>query len=65
MSYVYQNLDELNAVTEVLDPAKMLCDEFTCYVMGDNKAFYFDDNHLSVEGARRIAQKIISRYFLQ
>ena len=65
MSYVYQNLDELKAVTEVLDPAKMLCDEVTCYVMGDNKAFYFDDNHLSVEGARRIAQKIISRYFSQ
>lgn len=63
MAYVYQNLDELKAVTEVLDPAEMFCDEVTCYVMDDNKALYFDDNHLSVEGARRIAWEIISRYF--
>ena len=62
-AYVYQNLDELKAVTEVFDPAEVFCDKVTCYVTGDNKAFYFDDNHLSVEGARRIAQEIILQYF--
>lgn len=63
MGYVYQNLDEMKAVTEVLDPAEMFCNEVTCHVTDDNKALYFDDNHLSVEGARRVAQEIISRYF--
>lgn len=63
MGYVYQNLDALKAVTTVLDPAEIFCDEVTCQAIRDNKALYFDDNHLSVEGARRIAREIITLYF--
>ena len=37
-----------------VDPALALCNEKTCNALLDGVAMYFDDNHLSVAGARRV-----------
>lgn len=42
----------------VLDPVNIMCSESDCYIR-DNVLLYADDNHLSVEGSRRIAPAII------
>jgi peptidoglycan/LPS O-acetylase OafA/YrhL len=40
---------------EKVDPAARLCDETRCRVASGGHALYFDDDHLSVEGARFVA----------
>lgn len=35
---------------EILDPTEYLCDKNRCYGSKDNKALYYDDNHLSEYG---------------
>ena len=35
------------------DPVTALCDAENCHAIVDGKAMYFDDNHLSMAGARR------------
>src|SRR5690606_81577 len=37
----------------------LFCDQEFCYGGKDGIAFYFDDDHLSLEGARRVARHII------
>ncbi|WP_300453414.1 acyltransferase family protein [Accumulibacter sp.] len=37
-----------------LDPARQLCDASFCYAVLDGAAMYYDDNHLSLDGARRV-----------
>ena len=38
----------------LLDSAEAFCDEIYCYAAREGKAFYFDDNHPSVDGALSI-----------
>ena len=38
----------------LIDPRRLLCDEKNCWSVRDATAFYFDDNHLSVIGARQL-----------
>ncbi len=45
----------LAPTTMVLDPARALCTGLVCAAGRDGQAFYFDDNHLSLAGARRVA----------
>jgi peptidoglycan/LPS O-acetylase OafA/YrhL len=60
---LYSSVDELLGSLppgiKVLDPKDILCDQLRCFVIKRNKALYFDDNHLSVEGARYIADFIL------
>jgi hypothetical protein len=39
----------------IIDPAPAFCDEQRCRVVADGAPLYFDDNHLSVYGTRRLA----------
>lgn len=39
----------------VLDPARALCAGLVCAIGQGGQAFYFDDNHLSLAGARKVA----------
>ena len=41
----------------VVDPADYLCDSEYCYAVIDGKSMYFDDDHLSVQGASYILEK--------
>jgi hypothetical protein len=41
----------------VFDPADALCDATQCRAIDGGTALYFDDNHLSIAGARRVIAK--------
>lgn len=59
MAFVYENIDKINRLTKVIDLAELFCNDQMCHAVQDNKALYFDDNHMSVEGSRRAVDKII------
>lgn len=56
-----QLLKELPKEVLIVDPEELLCSEINCYVIKDNKAYYFDDQHLSIEGAGVIARYILDQ----
>jgi peptidoglycan/LPS O-acetylase OafA/YrhL len=43
----------------LIEPANALCDETGCRAVIDGRAMYFDDNHLSMSGARRVLQRAL------
>ncbi|MCM8557606.1 acyltransferase family protein [Sphingomicrobium sediminis] len=42
----------------VIDPSTWLCDDTQCSATLDGKAQYFDDDHLSIAGASRVADAV-------
>ncbi len=60
-SYVYDRLNTLPAGVEVIDPAKLYCDNLNCYATHGGVSLYFDDDHMSVEGARMISRHLLVR----
>lgn len=58
MAPVMENLDDIPAGVHIHDPAATFCDETDCYLSYAGKALYFDDDHMSVTGARLIAEQI-------
>lgn len=62
-SFIYEHIHELPSDIVVVDPADRFCDDNVCLASDGAKAYYFDDNHMSVEGARLIA-KDISKYII-
>ena len=61
VSFVYENINDLSMITDVIDLADVFCEENLCFSVLDNKALYFDDNHMSVAGARLAAHAILPR----
>ena len=59
-SWVSERLHELPAAVEVLDPTNLFCDSMECWVIRSNTALYFDDDHPSLEGAKIVADAIVS-----
>lgn len=49
---------DLAARFTVVDPADQFCIEEQCFVVAEGSALYFDDNHMSVAGATRVARAI-------
>lgn len=49
---------------QIVDPAKLFCDNIACDVIRNGKALYFDDDHISLYGASIIA-KVITQQFIQ
>ncbi|HDZ48737.1 hypothetical protein LCGC14_0074960 [marine sediment metagenome] len=43
-----------------INVAKIMCDDEICYAGQDGVSYYFDDDHLSVEGAKRVADLILT-----
>lgn len=43
----------------LVDGAKPFCDDQWCWAMQDGKVLYYDDDHVSLEGARLIAREIL------
>lgn len=52
-------LAELPEDVVVVDPVEFFCDDADCLVMADGVARYFDDNHMSVDGARILARALV------
>jgi hypothetical protein len=46
----------------MVDPSRLLCDATRCRAWADGHALYFDDDHLSVSGARYVA-RAFAAYF--
>lgn len=44
----------------LVDPADFLCDAENCYAVRDGKSLYYDDDHLSLEGAALLADAILA-----
>ena len=57
--------DQVPNSTVVVNPADLLCSTTGCDVIRNKTALYFDDNHLSIEGARIIAKYIINQYLFK
>ena len=52
---------ELPPEVRIVDPADLFCDAQLCFAAKGGVSFYFDDNHLSVAGARLLARSIMRR----
>lgn len=61
MEFVYNNLNKLPKQTIIIDPTPLFCDETTCFAGSKETAYYFDDDHLSVEGASIISQGVLNQ----
>jgi peptidoglycan/LPS O-acetylase OafA/YrhL len=58
----YTLLKKLPNSIVVVNPKDLFCDKISCSVIKNNKALYFDDDHLSIEGASIIAQYILKTH---
>ncbi|CAL95871.1 acyltransferase family protein [Azoarcus olearius] len=58
--YILNRLDTLAWSDRLvrIDPVDVLCDNGSCRAVIDREAMYFDDDHLSVAGARRVLQSL-------
>ncbi len=52
-------LNELPKGVVVVDPANLFCDSIACKVIDNGTALYYDDDHMSLEGARVVADEVI------
>ena len=51
-------LSELSSNVKVYDPSDLFCDGNDCYVIKNGTALFFDDDHMSVSGARLISKGV-------
>ena len=58
-AYVTERLPEISSSVRVIDPADIFCDEKECVAVKDGIPWYFDDNHLSLEGASKLVPQIL------
>ena len=56
---------ELPVGVRVVDPADLFCKQGYCYVSLNGVALFFDDNHMSVEGGKFVAERLIRLMFEQ
>lgn len=62
-NFVYSILKRLPEDIVVLDAADVFCDDIRCYGNDDNGYYYYDDNHISLYGARKIVEYFSSYFF--
>lgn len=55
-------LDEISNKVTIIDPSNLFCPENKCFVIKNNKALYFDEHHMSLNGAKIITDEIISKF---
>ncbi|NML16214.1 acyltransferase family protein [Azohydromonas caseinilytica] len=53
--YLRARLHEIPREVTIIDPAQIFCDEAKCMAANGGVAYYFDDNHLTVAGAKLVA----------
>ena len=61
--FVKARLSQLPDEVIVVDPAKLFCREVSCVAANGGVAYYFDDNHMSVDGARLVAREIVKQVY--
>ena len=60
-AFVRERLSDLPGNVVVVDPAQLFCDNAFCYATKEGKALYFDDDHMSVPGARYVVDAMFDR----
>ncbi|HRI66548.1 MAG TPA: acyltransferase family protein [Polyangium sp.] len=60
-----QLLEQLPSSVVLIDPADYFCSGDNCYVIKGNKALFFDDNHMSLDGGRLLAKQIMNKLELE
>jgi peptidoglycan/LPS O-acetylase OafA/YrhL len=58
-AYLRERLDELPPNVTVVDPVSRFCGPDVCIAGSDGVAYYFDADHLSVDGAARIVDLLL------
>jgi hypothetical protein len=56
---IYHAISELPKDILIIDPINSFCDAQWCYAVKDGNAMYYDTGHMSVEGAKELAQSFI------
>lgn len=56
----FENTQSIPEPVNQVNVDDIFCDKDVCYGGKDGVSFYFDDDHLSVEGARKVADRIIN-----
>jgi hypothetical protein len=59
--FVMSRLGEIPKDVLVLDPSQIFCRGGDCLAADGGTAFYFDDDHMSVAGARLVARELLAR----
>ncbi len=57
--FVKERISQIPKNVLVIDPEHFLCDKLNCFAAKNGITYYFDDNHLSLEGADLIAKEIV------
>jgi hypothetical protein len=56
--FVTDNISLINKKVKIINPADKFCDSTNCYAVINGKSLYWDDNHMSVYGARIIVNTV-------
>lgn len=57
--YVTMRLNEIPKQVIIVDPARFFCNETHCFAANIGISYYFDNNHMSIAGARLVTNEII------
>lgn len=57
--WVMSRLNQIPNGVKIVDPAGLLCTKEKCFASRDGVSYYFDDDHLSIAGARLISREIL------
>lgn len=57
-NWVTERLSDLPAEVEIINTSQLFCEEGSCYAARENTSLYFDNNHMSVLGAKKIVERI-------
>ena len=57
-TWVKDRRADLPIEVEVIDTADLFCYGDSCYAAKESTSFYFDDNHLSLSGAKRVVGRL-------
>lgn len=50
--FIYKNLHQIPEEVNIFDPSTFFCGKNVCRATIDGNALYFDDDHLSIYGAK-------------
>lgn len=56
-------IEELPKEVIILDPVNYFCQSDDCFVIKNGKALYFDDDHMSLNGASLLTQALLHKAF--
>lgn len=57
--FTLQELEQINEKVDIFYTDDVFCDKRECYAVQDGNSYYYDHNHLSAFGAKKLAQHFI------